>query len=101
MTRGETKAKARRATVRFEGRVQGVGFRYTTVHLAAGFDVTGYVQNEPDESVLLVVEGEEAVVLSFVHAVRGSHVGRYVTRESFSWSPATGEFGSFTVRHGW
>ncbi len=91
----------RRATVRFDGHVQGVGFRYTTVHIASDFDVTGYVQNEPDESVSLVVEGDERTVHAFLRAVKDSHVGRYVTGESCSWSPATGEFPSFTVRYGW
>ena len=32
----------------FEGHVQGVGFRYQTVGVAKGFDVTGYVQNITD-----------------------------------------------------
>ena len=31
----------------YEGRVQGVGFRYSVRHIATGFDVTGWVRNVP------------------------------------------------------
>jgi len=49
----------------FEGHVQGVGFRYQTVGVAKGFDVTGYVQNMVDGRVHLYAEGEEAEVVAF------------------------------------
>src|ERR1041384_8172490 len=32
----------------YEGRVHGVGFRFTVRHIAKGFDVTGWVRNLPD-----------------------------------------------------
>ena len=50
----------------FRGRVQGVGFRRTTWHLAQNFSVTGYVRNEPDGSVRLQVEGPEDEVSQFL-----------------------------------
>ncbi|MDP0490891.1 MAG: acylphosphatase [Verrucomicrobiota bacterium JB023] len=42
----------------FQGRVQGVGFRYTCKDLAKGFDLTGSVENLPDGTVKLVLQGE-------------------------------------------
>lgn len=39
----------------YGGRVQGVGFRYATKQLAAGFDVTGWVKNLPDGRVEMLV----------------------------------------------
>jgi signal transduction histidine kinase len=42
----------------FEGRVQGVGFRYTTKDIAKGFDVCGTVKNLPEGTVELEVMGE-------------------------------------------
>ena len=39
----------------YGGRVQGVGFRYATKQLAAGFDVSGWVRNLPDGRVELLV----------------------------------------------
>lgn len=53
----------------FEGRVQGVGFRYQTVGVAKGFEVTGTVKNLPDGRVHIYAEGEEAEVLAFQREV--------------------------------
>lgn len=39
----------------YSGRVQGVGFRYATKQLAAGFEVSGWVRNLPDGRVELLV----------------------------------------------
>ena len=86
-------------TARFEGHVQGVGFRYTTVHLAADLNVRGFVRNETDESVTVVAEGPEDVLLALFRRVKSSQLGRYVIRETISWSPPTGEFRDFSVRY--
>lgn len=53
----------------FEGRVQGVGFRYTVKELARGFDVCGWVKNLPDGSVELQVTGEKDEVESFIREI--------------------------------
>lgn len=53
-------------TVHFTGRVQGVGFRYSTTQVAREFDVSGFVQNLDDGRVLLEVEGERNVVRAFL-----------------------------------
>ena len=53
----------------FDGRVQGVGFRYTTKDLARGFDVCGWVKNLPEGSVELQVMGEEDEVESFIKEI--------------------------------
>lgn len=55
-----------RIQVWFEGRVQGVGFRFKTSRIAAGFDVAGFVENLDDGRVHLVAVGEEAQVRAFV-----------------------------------
>ncbi len=46
--------------VRFYGRVQGVGFRYTTYRLAREMGVRGYVKNLEDGSVEGVFTGKRA-----------------------------------------
>ena len=50
--------------------VQGVGFRATAKDLARGFPVCGFVRNEPDGSVLLVVEGAEEHLERYLDALR-------------------------------
>ena len=53
----------------FEGRVQGVGFRYTVKDLARGFDVAGHVRNLPDGTVELIAAGEAAEIRAFLHEI--------------------------------
>jgi acylphosphatase len=53
----------------FEGHVQGVGFRYQTMSVAKGFEVSGSVQNLPDGRVHLCAEGDESEVQAFQGAV--------------------------------
>ncbi len=53
----------------FEGRVQGVGFRYTVKDLARGFEVCGSVRNLADGSVELQVMGEADEVESFIKEI--------------------------------
>ncbi len=53
----------------FEGRVQGVGFRYAVKELSRGFDVCGWVKNLPDGSVELQVMGETPEVESFIKEI--------------------------------
>ncbi len=48
--------------IRFEGRVQGVGFRYTTWQLLSALPVTGYVKNLPDGSVELLLQGDSSSI---------------------------------------
>ena len=42
----------------FSGRVQGVGFRWTTKEIALGFDVCGWVKNLFDGTVEMHVMGD-------------------------------------------
>lgn len=58
-----------REYVRYRGRVQGVGFRYTCVRLAADFAVTGRVRNLPDGDVELEAQGPPAEVNRFLAAI--------------------------------
>jgi len=53
----------------FEGRVQGVGFRYTVKDLARGFDVCGLVKNLDDGSVELQVMGEADEIDAFLREI--------------------------------
>jgi acylphosphatase len=58
----------RRAII-FRGRVQGVGFRWTTCRVAETHPVCGWVRNEADGTVRCEVEGEAADIEAFFDAV--------------------------------
>ena len=87
-----------RHTVRFTGRVQGVGFRYTACRVARGHDVTGYVQNLHDGSVKLVAEGSPDELDAFLGGV-GEAMRNNIASANVQSSAATGEFTAFDVRH--
>ena len=87
-----------RRTSHFNGRVQGVGFRYTTQDLARNFEVVGYVRNLPDGRVELVAEGELAEIDKLLNVIAEKMEGFVKSRTDFD-SPATGEFKSFGIRH--
>ena len=87
-----------RRTVYFTGRVQGVGFRYTTCEVARSFDVAGSVRNLPDGRVEMVAEGDPGEVSRFQEAVADAMGGR-ITDVVGQDSPATGEFSSFSIAY--
>jgi acylphosphatase len=86
-----------RAEVVYSGLVQGVGFRYTTVHVAASHPVTGYVMNQPDGTVELVAEGERSEVEAFLDVI-AERMKRCLRSHRVTWGPATGEFERFDIR---
>lgn len=81
----------------YRGRVQGVGFRYTTKRVAAGFEVVGTVRNVPDGRVELIAEGNEAELKEFAQAIRDSGMDHFIENEDLSWREATGEFRGFEI----
>ena len=83
--------------VLYSGRVQGVGFRYTAQHLAAGYAVAGHVRNLSDGDVELVAEGDAAEVERFLAAVAG-RMGPNIDRTAVSDEPPAGRQG-FQLRH--
>ncbi len=82
--------------VLYQGRVQGVGFRFTTVALAAGYVVAGSVRNLPTGDVELVAEGAVDQVDGFLAAVAERMAGN-IARSTVQESPPTGQTG-FHVR---
>jgi acylphosphatase len=82
--------------VRYFGRVQGVGFRYTARGLAQGFAVAGHVRNLPDGSVELVAEGAADQVEGFLAAISRRMAG-YIERDTMTDETPTGAHG-FQIR---
>ena len=68
----------KRYRLRFYGRVQGVGFRYTASHAANMYRLTGYVKNEYDGSVTCEVQGRDADIDQFISTINR---GRFIDVE--------------------
>lgn len=87
-----------RRSVWFSGRVQGVGFRYTTFHVARRFQVTGYVKNLPDGRVEAIIEGDSAEIERFLGELRIEMAG-HIRGEEKHDGPPSGEFRAFDVQY--
>jgi len=83
--------------LRYAGRVQGVGFRYTAQRLASDYAVDGYVRNLPTGEVELVAGGEERIVRTFLTAV-ANQMTRYIEQSSESEADAS-DYGGFHIRY--
>jgi len=88
-----------RAEVRFYGKVQGVSFRAYARRYAIAAGVHGWVRNLPDGSVEAVFEGERPDIERVVHRLCSEHPVAEVERFVVDWSPGTGDFDSFSIRH--
>jgi acylphosphatase len=84
-------------TVFFTGRVQGVGFRFSTLQVAKEFEVAGFVANLPDGRVHLEAEGREEEVEAFVSAVETRMHG-YVRTAERSAGKRPPQFTGFTIK---
>jgi len=83
--------------VLYSGRVQGVGFRYTTKTVAAGFELSGVVRNLPTGQVELVVEGDPVELEAYRQAVRDSGLQSFIHDEKVAWMDALGDFKGFEI----
>ncbi len=84
------------AILRFTGRVQGVGFRFTTCRVADGYAITGTVRNCADGSVECIAEGTKLEIRAFVAELL-SQMDHYVRNHSCQWAPATDRFHTFGI----
>jgi acylphosphatase len=87
----------KRIRIFYSGNVQGVGFRYTTKSVAAGFEVNGVVRNLPDGRVELVAEGTQEELDAFRQAVRDSGLEHFIRNEEISWGESQGQLRGFQI----
>lgn len=83
--------------VRYYGRVQGVGFRFTVQGLARSRPVSGYVRNMPDGSVELVVEGTAEEIARLTADIDRA-MGHFIRRVESVDGPAQGGYSGFEIR---
>ena len=82
----------------FEGRVQGVGFRYATKQLAMGFDVCGWVKNLSEGTVEMQIMGEEEEVDDFIkEIVEESTLAHHIQNVQIESIPLLENVKGFTI----
>ncbi len=86
-----------RQRVVFHGRVQGVGFRYTTASIAKRHPVVGYVKNLPDGAVELVAEAEPIVLEQFLADIGAAFAGN-IRQQNIAEAPRDESFTKFEIR---
>ncbi|MBT8162733.1 MULTISPECIES: acylphosphatase [Arthrobacter] len=86
-----------RVTATITGQVQGVGFRYSTLHEARRLGLTGEAYNNLDGSVQVVAEGDRESLESLVEWLKSRHTPGRVRDVEAMFTPATGEFPGFGV----
>ena len=93
-------SETRGVYARVFGRVQGVGFRVSTLDRAMLLGLVGYVQNLWDGSVEVVAEGPRSALGDLVTWLHQGPPMARVDRVSWQWRQPKGEFRSeLAARH--
>jgi len=83
----------------YEGRVQGVGFRYAVKRLASGYEVIGWVKNLPDGRVeLLAASFERDEIDAFLQAILDSDLGGGIRDVDTAETPLPEGLTGFSIR---
>jgi len=88
---------AKRVHMFYSGRVQGVGFRYTTENLAKNFKITGWVRNLPDGRVEIVAEGDQEKLENFIEAI-DQEMNYFIRQKEIDWEIPITEFKNFFIK---
>lgn len=85
--------------IKITGRVQGVGFRYFVQKKAEEQNIRGWVKNMPDGSVLVMAQGDETDMNTFIDYLRIGPAMANVTHFTKNRMPEQEEFSSFQVKY--
>lgn len=87
-------------SVKVSGRVQGVGFRYFTLHTAVECRINGWVKNKDDGSVLIEAQGDEEDIVLFIDLIKKGP-SRFAKVHKVDVTNLEGDpgFTSFNIKH--
>jgi len=82
-----------------KGRVQGIGFRYSTLRYANKLGLTGYARNLPSgNEVEVKAEGERVQLEKLVEYLNAGPLGAKVERVDLAWSGYGNSYPDFSIR---
>ena len=84
------------AHIYYSGRVQGVGFRYTTQIFANELKLSGWVKNLNDGRVEILVEGKQEIVSQFIKNL-DEHFEHHIQNKFLEYIPSTGQYSGFQI----
>ena len=79
------------------GRVQGVGFRYFTVHRARSHGLVGIVRNLPTGQVEVLAVGSRSNLVALLRDLKRGPSGSDVQNVSTDWIEPTDDYACFDV----
>ncbi len=82
-----------------QGRVQGVGFRYSTLQVAEKLGVTGFVRNLADGTVEIVAEGSDDQLNELIDWVHRGPAAAQVTQVDVTRGQDQSRFDRFSIEH--
>jgi len=86
----------KRLHIYYDGRVQGVGFRFSAEYIAQELNLTGWVKNLPGGRVELVAEGEEKPLKELIDRIE-DRMSSYISNQLVDWEEFKDEFKHFSV----
>lgn len=81
------------------GRVQGVGFRYSTQRIGTNLGLVGWVMNQPDGTVRTWAQGADEDVARFLGFLEEGPPSARVTEVRTNDVPPDPELAAFRVRY--
>ena len=85
------------AEIKVSGVVQGVGYRYFCYRKAIALGLTGFVENKPDRTVLVMVEGDRETLTTLIEELKIGPPSSSVSSVDVRWLSFTGKYRTFEV----
>ncbi len=81
------------------GRVQGVFFRASTVDIARGLGLKGWVRNREDGTVEIMAEGDKDQLQELVEWCKEGPQNAHVTGVEVDYDELGGTYNNFTIKN--